>query len=686
MGDRIPRQSHGLALPETPNGPSASSPPQCKLIPATVSPPLDGSISSQESVSLPQTEPPPHPRSASPPPSGHKPRGAATPETSPSVDALEQIQLVRPPPRPVPPPPAWVILDCQARELSGGQRKEEKFVADLVDPPGISVIKAEHELYPFRLTASRVLATDPNTALLVSVYFEEEDPSRGPRLLRLLGFEYDERYWRDLNDRPPNLILIDDLPDRVGAVAAEKRVGNIGLIVLSGGPAQDYMVAELELTRGCSIAKLHTIRGHSTAEWSLEEVFSPVSHRDWGRHGVISYDRNLWWVDLSWGLLSCDPSSDSPVLTFEPLPPGSVLEATTHDVRRYRYVGVSSGKLCFLEISPKCVSLWTHGAESGGWLHEVTADLSDIWADEGYQRAKLPAMRPSIALLHPFYHNFAYFFLEDRLFGVDLETKCTVCVGARDEASDSFLPWILPSVGNVSTSELRDQALELLKVAEGVPADLKRKLFDIVNASKVIEECMAYIIGNIDKWPLENLNEEKFSAVIGYDDVFSEGEVLSSSNTAIQGKIENVLSQIVASVAKDVDDGIQLMYRMTWIALIENKEEKVHRIMAHHFSATMEDIGYEAAKDLLTSGVEFDFLNDCFDRGDYLHKLEFFGREILAMMKQWDGQHSELVDTFVQAATGSNLHEEQDDIRIVTSCLEVLPEEKKLEPSSSSSA
>ena len=96
------------------------------------------------------------------------------------------------------------------------------------------------------------------------------------------------------------------------------------------------------------------------------------------------------------------------------------------------------------------VSVWVHDDGSGGWNYQVTASFREIWDDESYQSTELPAILPEVALLHPSEPNFVYFILENLLFGVDLRTKCTSCVGERDECCLTFLPWILHTVGMYS--------------------------------------------------------------------------------------------------------------------------------------------------------------------------------------------------------------------------------------------
>ena len=83
---------------------------------------------------------------------------------------------------------------------------DEEYGAVLIEPPNILVIFTERNLVPNRLIASRVLAADPLSALLVATIVEGGD-RRGPRFLRLMGFEYDKGWWKNVvYDSPPNLI------------------------------------------------------------------------------------------------------------------------------------------------------------------------------------------------------------------------------------------------------------------------------------------------------------------------------------------------------------------------------------------------------------------------------------------------------------------------------------------------
>jgi hypothetical protein len=48
--------------------------------------------------------------------------------------------------------------------------------------------------------------------------------------------------------------------------------------------------------------------------------FTQAEDREWVPAGVVAQKTTLWWFDLSWGLLSCDPFVADPVLLFHKLP------------------------------------------------------------------------------------------------------------------------------------------------------------------------------------------------------------------------------------------------------------------------------------------------------------------------------------------------------------------------------
>ncbi|KAF0920607.1 hypothetical protein E2562_035894 [Oryza meyeriana var. granulata] len=138
----------------------------------------------------------------------------------------------------------------------------------------------------------------------------------------------------------------------------------------------------------------------------------------------------LWWVDLSYGLLTCDiVYSDHPYLDYVPLPEGSELPAGTPDIEKCRCVGVGAGRQRYVQIDKydvdhHMVTMWTLMIDqhAGTWWHlDCEACFEVIWDDEIYKATKLPREVPAVALIHPAHlGDVVYFFLNSRLFAVDL--------------------------------------------------------------------------------------------------------------------------------------------------------------------------------------------------------------------------------------------------------------------------
>jgi hypothetical protein len=206
---------------------------------------------------------------------------------------------------------------------------------------------------------------------------------------------------------------------------------NVGLIMRG----QHCLVAELQpKSDGTGRATLlcYTVGEHRWVE--MELAYSPpLKGLYWFGDGVISHGGVLWWVDLSYGLLACDPFADEPELIHIPLP--RVLDELPVELMNrsaYCCVNVSGGRLRYVQIhgSPNApvVSTWALAdpASAGEWIPECSVCLADIWADESYLETMLPRSMPALALLHPADPNKVYFFLGSCIFAVDLQQRMIV--------------------------------------------------------------------------------------------------------------------------------------------------------------------------------------------------------------------------------------------------------------------
>ncbi|CAN6334590.1 unnamed protein product [Urochloa humidicola] len=136
----------------------------------------------------------------------------------------------------------------------------------------------------------------------------------------------------------------------------------------------------------------------------------------------------LWWVDLSYGILACDPFADKPELLYVPLPWVQDELPAPDPISRgmYRCVNVSDGRLRHVQIhgnpNAPLVTVWALAdpAQAGDWFHEHTVAMADVWADQSYMDTSLPQSIPTLALLHPMNPDKVYFFINSSIFCVDL--------------------------------------------------------------------------------------------------------------------------------------------------------------------------------------------------------------------------------------------------------------------------
>lgn len=206
---------------------------------------------------------------------------------------------------------------------------------------------------------------------------------------------------------------------------------NVGLIMRG----KRCVVAELQpKSDGTGRATLlcYTVGEYRWVEMELP-YSPPLLGRYWFGDGVISHGGMLWWIDLSYGILACDPLAEEPELLHVPFP--RVLDELPVELNNrsaYTCVKVSGGRLRYVQIHGSrdvpVVRTWTLAdpASAGEWTAERSVCLADIWADNSYLETMLPRSIPALALLHPVDPDKLYFFLDSCIFAIDMRRRMVV--------------------------------------------------------------------------------------------------------------------------------------------------------------------------------------------------------------------------------------------------------------------
>ncbi|CAL4966188.1 unnamed protein product [Urochloa decumbens] len=349
-----------------------------------------------------------------------------------------------PSPPPSDPEQRWVVLRrmaCtdpglpQGTCLTIGSRPPaltELFVSPLVDGGSGALVRN-----PF------ILAADPSGFLLLSGS-DGESPARAPYFL--------------CHAVSNTVRQLPDLPEYGGT-------GTAGLIV---GDNDDYMVAELAVSHDSAI--LHCFSPQTGGVWIRKTLGAPWTRMQWRTDHVLSFHGKIWWVDLSQGLVSCDPrlpadiSHSQHFVPFPDLRPSRIVlgPRVRRDPTTQRSVHLSDGKLRYVLITtgasvPK-IKMWSLAHPErlySEWTLDYEASFEDIWADNKYAKAGLPDTVPVVALVHPDDPFLVYFAQEERLFGFNLRMKTFTAIvpndiGVDEASSGILLPWKLPPLLKVS--------------------------------------------------------------------------------------------------------------------------------------------------------------------------------------------------------------------------------------------
>ncbi|XP_048567636.1 uncharacterized protein LOC125547952 [Triticum urartu] len=339
------------------------------------------------------------------------------------------------------PPPSWVILGSVPRVLSAADANADlppgpgaaDFSLALPAPPRVALLTIPPRIFPCRTTPDNfpsVLAADPSAGLLL--LHADQGRATGPTIIDTPGRQ--EFSWRP---RVAGYFVLDAAAAAALPLPKPELVahpGHLGLVASPDG--QGFMVAELQPFLGGDTADLLRFSSQ-VGEWVSKSVRYPLPARQLSPNGVVACSGRLWWVDLSWCLLTCDPFADAPALHVVPLPDGKALKSKEAWglLDKYRCVGVSAGKLRFVDMyrnrnsnGAAQISVWTLAdyPESTDWTLEYEATFAEICNDATYKATGLPRKIPVLALIHPINPDVVYFFLDEHLVGVDVRARKVV--------------------------------------------------------------------------------------------------------------------------------------------------------------------------------------------------------------------------------------------------------------------
>ncbi|KAM0930667.1 hypothetical protein ACQ4PT_000811 [Festuca glaucescens] len=353
--------------------------------------------------------------------------------------------------------PSWAILGRVPRVTAADADLPPGTDLSLAlpHPPRVALLTIPSRIFPGRTTSDNfpsVLAADASGLLLLKA-------DQGPA-------DTDLPHRKDFSWRPTvaDYFVLDAktasairLPD----AKYIRRQGHRGLIACPGDAAGHYVVAELQMSVGADTADLLCFSSKS-GEWVSKDVPYPLPSRPMSPNCVVSHAGSLWWVDLSWCLLACDPFAHKPALRVVPLPEGKALKSKEASglLDKYRCVGVSGGKLRFVDMyrnrnsgGAAQITVWTLAdPDSARWTLEYEATFGAICDDVSYKATGLPRKIPVLALIHPTNPDVLYFFVDEHMLGVDVRARKVVdwevyelVEPPREHVSSRFVhAWQLP--------------------------------------------------------------------------------------------------------------------------------------------------------------------------------------------------------------------------------------------------
>jgi hypothetical protein len=231
-------------------------------------------------------------------------------------------------------PPLWLILRRRLRLVpeEHDAKSTVAFFGAPREPPRATIFEVTSSAHRGSDKQPYIISTAPSALLLGFSVADAPTVTDELLLVRPPG-----------DDSTPRTSYIDFVRRRVRPATYD---ANSITLTFSFGT---YTIAELKVTKSSDRANLLLLVSNDPRfdslfssgddedidQWTEVDLPCPLPNREreWSPCGVVDHDKNLWWFDLSWGLLSCNPTAIPIVLRFHDLPPGcDVGEPTNPDI------------------------------------------------------------------------------------------------------------------------------------------------------------------------------------------------------------------------------------------------------------------------------------------------------------------------------------------------------------------
>uniref|UniRef100_A0A0D9W812 DUF1618 domain-containing protein n=1 Tax=Leersia perrieri TaxID=77586 RepID=A0A0D9W812_9ORYZ len=324
----------------------------------------------------------------------------------------------------------WVMLSAVpvVRRSSSMFPPGTDFVLALQKPPRVSAVTISGRIAPGQATLTLlpyIVDVDAGGAFLLHVTQRPREPPLAT------GADASVRVRHRELGRAPMYFICDaqtGAASRVPDSPAGRppiEVDRVGFISTpsGGGGAASYIITELVPLQNTDQTILRRY-WTDTGVWLDRKVTyaSPGHPGSWVNHAVISHAQKIWWVDLSCGLLACDPS---PITRIFPSFQFRTGVCSLHPARQRTTAGSLRYVQIHARLGEKMISIWKlTDPEHAMWEPEFDLRLTDIWTRSWVRKLnRKKGLGLMVAAAHPVLSDILFFIHKNIMFTVDVRAR-----------------------------------------------------------------------------------------------------------------------------------------------------------------------------------------------------------------------------------------------------------------------